>query len=274
MQICFANLAAWPLVVLLISMLLADQYFPFQFLSLFLGDENPLRWLLLDASLFNMVATFLILFGIHWFIRQENVSVLILMFLLCAGDMHISLVTVGVFAVYLSRIVAVWKLVLPLHGRVRRVGQSVSFLNCLAWLLGFTLSLFWLHQLLISGQFRSSGLLTRPVFLTAMIVFYYFVTHMLLSVWGHFYFRKPPDPSELHIHYSTTCWMGLLKLRLPLKTEIKELALNKKESHLRHLQDFTELSRQHGGLNVLPIEKVIKQEIIYLDDTLKHLDSV
>ena len=120
--------------------------------------------------------------------------------------------------------------------------------------------------------FNETSELNRFNFLIVVILLYHGFCHLFLSLWGHFYILKKREPTFLPVYYSTVSWV--LKFNKfnnkfnytskKLLSALRDKTTEQLQKHQESQKQLQELQKQNVGLQRLPIEKVLNQEIEYL----------
>lgn len=271
MQLCFSNLAAWPLVVILL-LIRFDPFKTSWSLVQVLSFENPVVLFLLNGQLMNMMIFFILFFLTEWFIRNEYILLGVVFYFLNRSEVHIHLATVAVLGIYFSRLVYLSLLPLDKKSRTRQIWKAISLLQILAWgLVAFT-TLNALDYIQINFLFNESGDLTRYNFLCITILLYHVFSHLFLSLWGHYFVLKPVEASQLPIHFSTEFWILKFNLNHKFKKEVYRKTAEQLQAHLVSQAQFEELAGKNPGLKRLPFEFVLKTEIVYLKKLVESLN--
>ena len=265
MQICFSNLASWPLIPLL-GLIYFDPFkYSWSMRTLF-SLENPLVFFLLDGRIAGMLIFFFLFFVLEWIIRKEYFFIGLIFYFLNKNELHIHLATVGLLAVYLSRICYLWWLTVDTESETKKIWKSASVLQFLAWLFVAIAAVTALDYLQINHLFSFSGEFTRFGFLGVTVLLYHGCSHLLLSLWGHFYFQRKAEPSQLSTYYSTANWIlrfnmsyylrSLLKLQVPLQLK----------KHLENETQLLELKKLNPALANFSVGTVLGREISFLKE--------
>ncbi len=278
MQLCFANLAAWPLVGL-IFLISLDPFQKSWSLVNVLSYENPAVLFMLDGHMTTMVTFFLLLYFLEWIFRKEYILIAILFYFLNRGELHIHLATMGVLAVYLSRTSYLWWLSVDSESETQKIWNQVSYLQLFVWLVVTVVSIGTLDYLQINYLFGENSLLTRFGFLVAVILCYHLLGHIVLSVWGHFYFRRAIEPSHLPTYYSTANWILRFNMSHYLQSLLKTEVPPQIEKHLQNEIRLEELKAEEkeiktNALKLFSVEEVLKKEISYLKEANLRLTKI
>lgn len=268
MQLCFSNLASWPLVLIL-ALISFDPFKTSWSLVEFLSFENQLVLFLLNGHLINMLILFLIFFVFEWIFRKEYVLIAIIFYFVNRSEFHIHLATVSILAIYLSRILYLWQLKMDSDSESSKIWKSVSALQLLAWVVAASSALSALDYIQRNFLFNEATQLSRFNFLCIMILLYHLFSHLFLSIWGHFYFQQKQEPSSLPVYYSTASWISKFKISRGLKSTLSEKITEQLKKHLQNKVQLQELKLQSPGLAKLSIEAVLDKEINYLKGASK-----
>ncbi len=265
MQLCFSNLASWPLIPLLF--LLAIDPFKFSWsLAGLLSDDNPFVLFLLDGRMMPMLVVFAIFFVFEWIFRKEYLLLALVFYFLGKNEMHVHLATMAVFALYLSRICYLWWLSVDSVSETKVIWKSVSGLQFLAWIVVLIVSVSALDYIQINYLFSKTGELTRFNFLCIALILYQGCSHLFLSFWGHFYFKKKLDPSKLPTYFSTANWILRFSMSDHLRSLLKARIVEQLKKHEVSASQFEELKISSPGLGHFSVGNVISKETEYLKE--------
>lgn len=265
MQLCFSNLASWPLVIILLVIGLDPFKVSFSLVNL-LSFENPVVLFLLDGRQLNMVMFFLLFYFLEWIIRKEYILIAIVFYFLNRGELHIHLATAAVLAVYLSRINYLWWLSVDSESETKKIWKAAGILQFVSWLIVSVTAIGALDYIQINGLFSQKGHLSRFNFLCVTILLYHACSHLFLSLWGHFYFQKKLEPTKLPTHYSTANWILRFNMSYYLQSLLKTQISKQLTAHQEREIEFQELKAQNMALARFSVEEVLKKEIIHLKE--------
>jgi hypothetical protein len=273
MQLCFSNLAAWPLIIVIALIHLDPFKYSWTLVSL-ISFENPVILFLLDGRLGAMVWFFVIFFIIEWLIRKEYVLLALIFYFLNKGELHIHLASVGVLAIYLSRISYLWWLSLDALSETQKIWKSVSILQFVAWIVTTICILNALDYIQLNFLFNENSDLSRFNFLCIVVVLYHVCSHLFLSLWGHFYFQKKIEPSNLPTYYSTAHWILRFNMSYYLQKLLKNKLSAQSEKHAESQKQFDELKIVSPGLVKLSVESVLKKETAFLKEAGLRISKI
>jgi len=263
MQLCFSNLASWPLIPALL-LIYFDPFKNMWSLIKVLSFENPLVLFLLNGHFINMLLFFLIFYIIEWVIRNEYILLAAVFYFLNRGELHIHLATAAVLAIYFSRLSYLYWLSVDSRSETKKIWKTISTLQLLAWgFVAFT-ALSALDYIQINFLFNEAFAMSRFNFLAVTVLLYHVFSHLFLSLWGHFYLQKQQEPSNLPIYYSTARWIQRFKISRNLQSLLSAQITRQLEKHLQNQVLFQELKQQSPGLVKFSVEQVLATEISYL----------
>lgn len=273
MQLCFSNLATWPLIFILLFI----QLDPFKIsLSLvkLLSFESSVVLFLLDGHQFNMLILFFIFYFIEWIIRKEYILIALVFYFLQRSELHIHLATVAVLAVYLSRICYLWWLSVDSESETKKIWKTVSALQLWAWIFVSFTTISALDYIQTNFLFNEASELNRVNFLCLAILLYHVFSHLFLSLWGHFYFQKNYEPANLPTYYSTTNWILRFNMSYYLQSLLKSKIAQELEKHIKNVEQLQELKILHPAMAKLSVETVLKKETDYLKEANLRIDKL
>lgn len=263
MQLCFSNLASWPLILILVLIFFDPTKASWSLVG-YLSFENPLVLFLLDGRPLNMLALFLLFFALEWILKKEYILIAIIIYLVNRSEFHIHLATTSILAVYLSRLLYLWSFKADHESETRKIWKSVCILQLLAWGLVSLSALRALDYIQVNFLFNEATNLSRFNFLCIMILLYHMLSHLFLSFWGHFYFGQKLEPSKLPVYYSTKNWASHFKISKRFKSTLSIKTTEQLKKHLQSDVELQELKLQSPGLAKFSIAKVLAKEISYL----------
>ncbi len=272
MQLCFSSFAAWPLFAGILIIALDPFKTSFSLTSL-LSYDNSFLHALLDGRTNMMLLFFAVFFVGEWLFRKTSYFILVLLYFLNRSEVHVNLVVVSVAALLLSQNCYLWWALVDIKSETKTIWSRVQLLQFISWLITFVSALAVLDYLQINHLLSEESYLNRLNFITAILVFYFALRFIFLSVWGHFYFRKVQDPSFLGLHYSTAQWFLRFSLSEVLQKTLKEKAEQQLKQHQANAKNFLDLKMQNPGLGRLPLEVVLNSEIDYLKESLLRLSK-
>lgn len=220
MRLCFSPLSAWLLIIFLVALIVNPLRYHFS-LTAALGMENIIVLTLLGTDWLYALVLAIVFFTGSFLTRKEFVFIGFIGFLISQGDMHLFLGLLLLAAVILARVFTNLRWVRSLESYSKNVWLITSGLGFVTWALAFHFSLELYRSLLQGGYFAQSMYANRlEVFILAVIM-YYGLELVILSVWGHFYMQKNPEPSEFAIKYSSGLILKKLLLSKSFKEELK-----------------------------------------------------
>lgn len=273
MQLCFSNLASWPLVFLL-AVIAFDPFKATWSLVGTLGYESAVVLFLLNGQMIPMLAVFGGFFVLEWLFRKEYLFIAIIFYLLNRGELHIHLATVGILAVYLSRICYLLWFSVDCESETKVIWKASGMLQLVAWFVSGVLILNGLDYMQIHHLFQEATELNRYNFLLTAILIYHIFSHLFLCMWGHFYFQAEREPANLPVYYSTAAWILRFNMSYYLQSLLQKRIATQLESHLEHQQQLAELKASSPGLAQLPVGAVLETEIRYLKEANLRLTRI
>lgn len=273
MQICFSNLASWPLIPLLLLIFFDPFKFSWSLVGL-LSFDNPVVLFLLDGRLTGMLTIFLLFFVLEWVIRKEYVLIGFIFYFLNRNELHIHLATVALLAVYGSRICYLWWLSVDSESETKKIWKSVSILQFAAWLFIAIATVAALDYLQTNHLFTQSGDMTRFGFLCVTVLLYHGFSHLFLSLWGHFYFQRTPEPSQLSTYYSTANWILRFNMSNYLRSLLKNRISQQLEKHLESESQYLELKKINPALANFSVGSVLGREISFLKEASLRISKI
>lgn len=280
MQLCFSNLAAWPLFFILLLIRL-DPFRRAWHLVDFLSFDHPVMLFLLNGQLLNMLSFFFIFFIAEWLIKKEYLLIAIVFYFINRSEIHIHLATASILAIYLSRLCYLSLLVAQPASLTQQIWSAVGRLQLLAWGLVALTTFKVLDFIQVHFLFNETSELNRFNFLIVVILLYHGFCHLFLSLWGHFYILKKREPTFLPVYYSTGDWVlkfnkddKFNKTNKKLLSALRDKTTEQLQKHQESRKQLQELQKQNVGLQRLPIEKVLNQEIENLKQAELHLAKI
>lgn len=273
MQICFSNLASWPLIPLLFLIFFDPFKFSWSLVGL-LSFDNPVVLFLLDGRLTGMLIFFLLFFVLEWVIRKEYLFIGLIFYFLNRNELHIHLATMALLAVYVSRICYLWWLSVDSESETKKIWKSVSILQFVAWLFVALAAVSALDYLQINHLFSQSGEMTRFGFLCVTVLLYHGFSHLFLSLWGHFYFQKKSEPSQLSTYYSTANWILRFNMSYYLRSLLKTRVPQQLEKHLESESQYLELKQLNPALAHFSVGSVLGREILFLKEAGLRISKI
>ncbi len=263
MQLCFSNLASWPLLLILLAVYFDPFKNSWSLLEL-LSFENPAVLFLLDGRFFNMLVFFLIFYIAEWLIRKEYILIGLIFYFLHRSEFHIHLATVALLAVYLSRISYLGWFSVDLKSSTKKIWKTISVLQLSAWgLVSFT-TISALDFIQTNYLFSEATEFSRFNFLCLTVLLYYVFSHLFLSLWGHFYLQKKQEPAALPVYYSTANWLRRFKLSYYLQSLLKSCIAEQLAKHQENVLTLQQLKVLSPGIAKFAVGDVLDEEIGYL----------
>lgn len=273
MQLAFSNLAAWPLV-LIIALIWVDPFQNSWSLVKLLSEDSSLVFNLLDGHGQMMLMFFFMAFVAEWLFRTEYFCIALLLYFLNRSELHVNLAAAAVLAVFFSRNCYLWWMVVDCESEARKIWNWVCGLQMAAWVLVCAGAIFALDYAHVTQLFNVGSGITRLGFLSAVLAALLLVSHLLLGLWGHFYFKSEHDPSFLRLRYSTSNWILRFKMSSYLQYLLKQQAEAQLQKHNVSQAQFDELKVANPGLVKLSVEKTLKGETAYLKEAILRLNKI
>lgn len=282
MQLCFSNLAAWPLF-LLIGLIFWDPFKgSWSFVNWF-GYDSSIVLALLNGHMTAMLTCFVIFFFIEWLFRKEYLWIGLIFYFLNRSELHIHLAVAGVLGVYFARVLYVWWLAVDVTSKTQQIWKWVNILQFSVWIVTAILALVTLDFLqvnhlfnaaLFPSVFHENLLLSRGFFLVAIVFGFHLLSHVMLCLWGHFYYQRKADPADLPTYYSTSNWILRFNMSYHLQSILKKLVPLQIEKHSENVQQMEGLKEAHAGLESLPVNRILRQELDYLREANLRLTKI
>lgn len=264
MQLCFSNLAAWPLMLLIGLIYFASPLVNMSLQQLLQNKVEIIFWFL-DGRTQNAILFFILFFVLQWVFRLETFFIALLFFGVAKSDIHFHLALSSLAAIILSRGCYQWWLHTDLESQTRRTWIMTSALQLLGWVVATIVIIALLNQMHLLGYFAESATVNRFEFLFLALILFYFFQFLFTCIWGHFNFQKAKEPTDFPIHYSTATWILRFKLRNTFKKQLLEQAEKYVQLHQQNLDDLKSINSDLGPVSIpAKIAKVLQQEIEYL----------
>jgi hypothetical protein len=263
MQLCFAQLANWPLYLVLVAIYFDPTKYMWT-LQKTLGDNSSLGFYLLDGRLANMLIFFLVFFFIEWILRKEFLLIAIIFYFLVKSDLHVHLALAAILGIYISRCTYLWWFYVDLESLTRKIWKTTTLIQLGAIFFVSIGSLYGLDFLQQNRYFSATSAENRFEFLLGVIFSFHLITQLILVVWGHFSLQKKSDPSFLPVYYSTTTWILRFKMSFLLKNNLKDVVAKVLQSHLKSYEQMKEIKDLGLGVKVSSIEETLNKEIVFL----------
>ncbi len=221
MRLCFSPLAAWPLLLVLLFFIINPLRYHFS-LSQTLGMDNILVQTLFGMDWLYAAILAVVVFAVSYFSRKEFIVIAIVGFLISQGDMHLLLGIILLACIVLARIFLNLRWVRSLESYSKGTWLVTGLLSFVSWALAVHLSFEFYNYLLQAGYFRQSMYANRLEVFILTVCMYYGLELVVLSVWGHFYTKKNPEPSNFAIKYSTSVLLKKLTLGKAFKEDLRD----------------------------------------------------
>lgn len=221
MRLCFSPLAAWPLLLVLLFFIINPLRYHFS-LTAMLGMENRLVQTLLGTDWLYAAIFSGAVFVISYFTRKELILVGFVGFLISQGDMHLFLGLSLLACIILARILTNFRWIRLLESYSKGVWLVTCGISFITWALAVHFSFELYRSLLQGGYFSQSMYANRLETFILAVSLYYGLELAILSVWGHFYTQKNPEPSEFAIKYSSAHILKKLLLSKSFKEDLKD----------------------------------------------------
>ena len=267
MQLCFSQLASWPLCI----GFLLIYFDPFlgsislqQILQKFLGSENLISFYLLDGHSQNMLVFLIGFFVLEWIVRHEQVLLFIVLWFVKRSDLHFHLGLAALLGIYLSRSCYLWWFAVDLQSVTKHIWSRVTSILLMSWIVTSVVSLYLLQLLHLNHFFSASVVENRFEFLVFIWVIWTIFSHASLSLWGHFYFKKEKEPTDLPQYYSTASWILRFKMSFSMKKKMREQVAEAMKRHQELLQQSQQLTDISPGFQTNGLMKVLQAEVNHL----------
>ncbi len=275
MQYSFPLVALWPLVCIFL-ILLWDPFYQNWSVHQLLGADSDLVMFLSSGQQNHMVYFFLAMFVFQWLFRIEFLLYGFIIYFVNRMDLHLHLALSGIMGICLSRICYQWWLGLKLEPHIKKIWNWGSSLQLISFLLVLSVSLYLLDFLQVQGMFSNVsnlqiGKVSRVHFLMISILFFYGLCQALLMLWGHFYVRLTPEPSEIRIKFSTAEWILRFKPSSRLQKLIEEQLKQHLENNEQYLNQLGELEIIQPRLSNSMMRQNILKEQNYLKEASYRL---
>lgn len=270
MQLCFSNLASWPLIFILLLI----NFDPFRYswsLVKLLSYDNTFMLFLLDGRILNMLVIFLVFIALEWLLKKEYILIALVFYFLGRSELHIHLAVAAVLAIYVARISYLWRLSLACASETKKIWKAVSILQFAAWLVTAVVILNALDFIQINHLFNEDSDLTRFNFLCLAVLIYHIFNHLFLSLWGHFYVQKKIDPAYLPVYFSTSQWLSKVKFRGSFLSIINAKITEQLSKHQQNQVELEELKKINPKINQAALEQILKREVTYLNEAQQRL---
>lgn len=276
MQLCFSSLAAWPLI-LLIGLIFLDPFKGSWSLVRWFGHDSDVVLFLLNGQMSTMWLVFGVAFLLEWLFRKEYIFIGLIFYFVNRSELHIHLALAMVLGVYLSRTMYLWWLSVDARSKTKTIWIWASSLQFAGWVVTSVVSLIMLDYLQVNhlfSQVSQAMVLNRFNFLLLVILGFHLVSHLMLCLWGHFYYKKENDPAELPTYYSTANWILRFNMSYYLQSLLKSTVPAQIEKHSQNVQQMDGLMAEHAGLGALPVGQVLRQELDYLKEANLRLTKI
>lgn len=220
MRLCFSALAAWPLFLVLLSLIINPIRFHFS-LTARLQMDNPIVQTLFGADWLYTAVLSLIVFCASYFTRKEFFLIGITGYFVSQGDMHLYVSLVLLSSIILARVFINLRWARSLESYTKTIWLTISGLSFLTWAAATHFSFELYRFLLQAGYFSQSMHANRIETFILAVVLYYGLELVMLSVWGHFYTKKNPEPTDFAVQYSTSRLLKKLSLGQSFRDELK-----------------------------------------------------
>ncbi|AZZ35765.1 hypothetical protein CIK05_02760 [Bdellovibrio sp. qaytius] len=221
MRLCFSPLAAWPLLLVLLFLIINPLRYNLSLTNM-LGMENILVQTFFGMDWLYAAILCLFVFAVSFYTRKESLMIAMVGFFISQGDMHLLMGLSLLACIVLARLLTNLRWVRSLESHTKSVWLVTSILSFISWALAVHLSFQMYNYLLQAGFFSQSMYANRLEFFILVVCLYYGLELIVLSVWGHFYTLKNPEPSEFTIKYSSSRLLKKLTLGYRFKDDLKD----------------------------------------------------
>lgn len=258
MKLCFSPLANWLLFVWACLLFINPFRFQFQFLSQFpilLNYIYSPNWSL-GLSIGILLAYFI---GLH------NLAIAVTLYFVSQAEIHVVIGLFIIAGIFLGQNLRFVKLIIKLEGGIRKTLLYYSGIHFIALVAAIYLNTQFYIYLDIKRYFSASVFSHRFEFLVLSLVLFYLIQFVFLSLWGHFYIRRPIEPSRLEISYSTVKIFKQLSVREKIQIQLEKTILEKINNLEAHLKD--------SASQYLPqdIRRKAEKELSYLNMAKEEL---
>lgn len=270
MQICFSPVAGWLSVVIMLVALFSPFRYQFTLVQ-FLGFDHSIILFLMQSSLRAECITFVVFLILARVVRFEFLGILILAWLLGNGDIHIVLAQSGLLGILFSQIRSQLTWLGKTEGAVKKVIQWTVILQFVAFFIFVFLSWLLLANVRASGLFDQSMRSYRLEYLILAYLIYQLLVFTILSVWGHFYSRRKPDPSVWSLKYSSVLIMPQFFLSTTFQN-LFEAKVN--ELFVQRQKQDADLKSDDPAFKIIPhkLREMQKQETEFLTLAKKMIE--
>jgi hypothetical protein len=272
LRLCFSSLSNWFLLVVL-AVISVDPFVVSSYSRLDSFSENSLLLFLLDGHAPHMVSVFLAVFVLTWLFRQEILFTVLLAYLVKHSWLHVNLAVAGVLAVLFSSLCYRWWAVVDIKSEARKIWNRIHQLILVSYIITFLYGMYELDFMLKNGLLGANGIINRVHFLIFVLIIYYGLNFIFMSVYGHFYYHRKKEPSDLQIYYSTANWILRFRFSEDLRAALKKKSEAEIVKHQTHLKSFNELKSSSPGLATLPLENALTSEIDYLKEAIMRFSK-
>ncbi len=267
MQVCFSSVAAFWLIAFLLVLNFDLTPVNWSLTNIF-GHESVLILTILDGRLNNMMTFFFIFFVIEWLIRKETILLILIGYFLSRGEWHLNLAVASALGIYLSRITYFFWAGLDLDSEAKTVWNNLHRLQLLIY-VAFAAGGLWTLDFFQSGYLlQKTGYFSRLNFFIYFLIVFHFANQILLSLWGHFYFKKIREPSDIWIHYSTANFILRFNIAKPLLKQIIDISKVQIQKNEKHKADFQELQKINPVVTDSAINHALEKTQTYLKEAL------
>ena len=264
MQLCFSNLASWPLFLVAVALYFDPTRYSWSLQKVL--ESNQLQaFFLLDGRNSNMILFFFIFYFIQWVLRAEITLISLVLYFLLKSDIHVHLAVASVLGILFSTGCYHWWMHKDLKSESFKIWKSFSMLQIMGIFVSAVLSLYLLHFVSVAGYFSGTYSSNRFQFLLLVVAINYFLPLALSILWGHFYFKpKVKEPTDFPIHYSTANWILRFKIRPYFRKKLADQTLKYLSLHQTNLADLESLKDLGPASIPNRILLIIKTELGYL----------
>lgn len=263
MQLCFSNLAGWPLLLLIAILYFDPTKNSWSLQQLFQQNMTVSFWLL-DGRLGNMALFFGAAFFLQWIFRQETVFTAVIFYFLLKSDIHFHLAVSAISGIVFARSCYLWWMHTDVKSRYRKIWVTFTTLQLAGWLVASVFVFYMIDNLQFSGYFSESVSMNRFEFTLWSLIIIYFTQFLFSSLWGHLSFQKVKEPSEFPICYSTTTWILRFKMRPYFKKQIKDQTAKYLLLHEQNLEELKSIKDLSPVSIPAQITNILQTEIEYL----------
>lgn len=256
MRLCFSPLASWPIFVFALILFLNPLRYQHQ---IFTHIPSLIQFVYAP----NWAAGLAIGIVCSYFLGLINIPIALVLYFISQGDMHVVLGASILVGVFFGRPLKYLKLTVNLEGKVKSVVIYYALLQILSVVVGAAIVAQVYQFMYYTGYFSQTVFGYRLEYCVLLLLIMFAVQLAVHSIWGHFYSRRPDEPSRVNTFYSTSQILKKLFYSKSFAEELRTQALAK----------HTELSLQlkDPSVSYLPrnILQIAEAEKSYLETAMR-----